>query len=55
MEEIKERPRAVFAETDYPLLRDALMFYATYANKADNEETKKNIFRLYHRLGRVDK
>lgn len=53
MQDTKQKPRAVFADTDYPLIRRAILFYSTYANEV-TEEDKKNISRLYHRLGRVD-
>lgn len=47
-----ERSRAVFAQTDYKLIKDALMFYAH--NKSDvNDSEITAISNLVHRLGRV--
>lgn len=48
-----ERSRAVFAQSDYPLIKDALLFYAHNANITDSESFA--ISNLIHRLGRVDK
>lgn len=54
MENTKERPRAVFAQSDYELIRNALMFYMTYSNHLNDENKRTAALRLYHRLGRVD-
>lgn len=48
-----EKSRAVFSINDPEIIREALLFYVTNANKI--EDTKRNaIMQLYHRLGRVD-
>jgi hypothetical protein len=48
-----EKSRAVFSINDPEIIREALLFYVTNANKM--EDTKRNaVLQLYHRLGRVD-
>lgn len=48
----KERSRAVFAQTDYKLISDALMFYVQYNGQITDGETTA-ASNLLHRLGRV--
>lgn len=48
------KTRAVFAQSDYKLIKDALLFYAhNYGSITENEASA--ISNLVHRLGRVDK
>jgi len=49
-----ERSRAVFAQTDYALIKDALLFYAAHQGLTSEAEMSA-ISNLVHRLGRVDK
>lgn len=48
----KERSRAVFAQTDYKLISDALMFYVQHNGQITDAETTA-ASNLLHRLGRV--
>jgi hypothetical protein len=48
------KPRAVFADTDYAVIRKALQVYLhNYGNSLSDEEARI-ISSLLHRLGRVD-
>ncbi len=49
-----ERSKAVFAQTDYPLIKNALLFYAQHNGQITEAETSA-ISNLLHRLGRVEK
>ena len=48
----QEKPRAVFAPADYPLIKDALNCYAKQ-NDISTDELKR-IVSLMHRLGRIN-
>jgi hypothetical protein len=48
----KERSRAVFAQTDYRLIKDALMFYVRHNGDITDAETT-SASNLLHRLGRI--
>lgn len=51
---MKLRPRAVFADTDFAVIRKALQVYMhNYGNSLSDEEARI-ISSLLHRLGRVD-
>lgn len=49
-----ERSRAVFAQTDYTLIKDALLFYAQH-NGQITDAQRSGVSNLLHRLGRVEK
>ena len=49
-----ERSRAVFAQADYTLIKDALLFYAQHNGQITEAETSA-VSNLVHRLGRVSK
>lgn len=49
-----ERSRAVFAQTDYALIKDALLFYAQHNGQITEAEVSA-VSNLVHRLGRVEK
>ena len=47
------RPRAVFAPEDYPVIRKALQVYMhNYGNSLSDEEARK-LSSLIHRMGRI--
>jgi len=50
----KTRPRAVFADEDYAVIRKALQVYMHNYGNSLNEDEARIIARLVHRLGRVD-
>jgi len=47
-----ERSRAVFAQTDYAIIKEALLFYAQHNGQITEAETSA-VSNLVHRLGRV--
>jgi hypothetical protein len=49
-----ERSRAVFAQSDYPLIKRALLFYAQHNGEVTESETSQ-LGHLLHRLERLDK
>jgi hypothetical protein len=50
---ISDKPKAVFSQTDIPLIKAALLFYKEHSTDAKDEDVLKSIERLYHRLGRI--
>lgn len=49
----KTRPRAVFADEDYAVIRKALQVYMHNYGNSLSEDEARIIARLVHRLGRV--
>lgn len=49
-----ERSRAVFAQSDYAMIKTALLFYAQHNGQITEAETSV-VSNLVHRLGRVSK
>ena len=50
----KSRPRAILAPNDFPLIRKAVEVYVhNYGNSIDEEE-KRKLTNILHRLGRAD-
>ena len=50
----KTRPRAVFADEDYAVIRKALQVYMHNYGNSLSEDEARIIARIVHRLGRVD-
>jgi hypothetical protein len=50
-----ERSRAVFAQTDYALIKRALIFYAQNSDDGLSQRDHLQMGNLLHRLERLDK